>query len=209
MRTTTFFILFSFLSFGCITDKTCSDHDKTCNISELLISSAIDPGGIYLYSTQQYYQGNLAAYGSNLQSSLTNICYEARFFAQTISNCSNVLPFASSDTTSISAYETDFSLNGALPVRGARGELLFDTWTDVFVENPKLTMSTAGVISEKFWTFTISGGLYQPSTSCTNGVNSDNGDVGAAGDPNSTALIWYGATNDACNNYRKVLCICY
>lgn len=106
-----------------------------------------------MYSTQASYQGNLAAYGPNLQLSLMNICSEARLFAQTISNCGNVLPFTSSDSSSMNTYVTDFSLDGTLPVRGARGELIFDNWNLIFGSTPKLSMSQAGVTTEEFWTF--------------------------------------------------------
>ncbi|TGK44510.1 hypothetical protein [Leptospira andrefontaineae] len=187
--------------------KTCSSEDKSCSFNEILYSYISVPPGIYMYSTQASYQGNLAAYGPNLQLSLMNICAEARLFAQTISNCGNTLPFTSSDSSSLNTYVTDFSLDGTLPIRGARGELIFNTYNSLFASVPNLSMSQAGVTTEEFWTFST-GGSYSTSN-CTNGVNFDNGDTGNIGDPNDTNLSWFSFGNRTCDQFKKVLCICY
>ncbi|TGN03347.1 hypothetical protein EHR06_04890 [Leptospira dzoumogneensis] len=205
-----FFFLY-FHSNACINAKTCSSEDRSCNFNEILYSYISVPPGIYLYSTQRSYQGNLAAYGSNLQLSMMNICYEARSFAQIISNCSNILPFTHSDSSGISTYTTDFSLDGTLPVRGARGELIYSQWNllTTFSTPPLLSMNQAGVTSELFWTFTGEG-VYTASDSCGNGQFFDNGNTGVKGDPNSLNNDWTGLFDvDTCDMYRKVLCICY
>ncbi|MCR1794233.1 hypothetical protein AB3N61_12805 [Leptospira sp. WS58.C1] len=188
--------------------KTCSSEDKSCSANEILYSHISTPPGIYLYSTQKSFQGNLAAYGPDLQISLMNICAEARLFAQTISNCGNVLPLTASPTSSVSSYTTDFSLDGTLPIRGARGELIYDQWNLILSSNPKLSMSEAGVTTEKFWTFATTGWGYA-SSSCVNGTLSDNANVGITGDPNDIGLSWPSFASDTCDQYRKVLCICY
>ncbi|WP_125169725.1 hypothetical protein [Leptospira saintgironsiae] len=201
------FLLF-FSSNACIDGKTCASEDKSCSFNEILYSSISVPPGIYIYSTQKSYQGNIAAYGPDLQISLTNICAEARLFAQTISNCGNILPLTASPTSSVSTYTTDFSLDGTLPVRGARGELIYSQWNLVFSSTPTLSMSSAGVTTEKFWTFATTGWSYA-SSSCLDGTLSDNGNVGITGDPNDINLSWGSFASDTCDSYRKVLCICY
>lgn len=191
-----------------MSNKTCSSEDKSCSVNEILYSYISVPSGIYIYSTQKSYRGNLAVYGPDLQISLMNICAEARFFAQTISNCGNTLPLTASPTSSASSYSTDFSLDGTLPVRGARGELIFNSWDQVFSSIPNVSMSQAGVTTEKFWTFATTGWAYA-SSSCINGTVSDNANVGITGDPNDINLSWGSFASDTCDNYRKVLCICY
>lgn len=113
-----------------------------------------------------------------------------------------------SPTSSANTYTTDFSLDGTLPVRGARGELIFSTWDQVFASTPTLSMSQAGVTTEKFWTFATTGWAYS-SSSCLNGTLMDNGNLGVTGDPNDINLSWGSFVNETCDQYRKVLCICY
>ncbi|TGN03508.1 hypothetical protein EHR06_04885 [Leptospira dzoumogneensis] len=214
-RAVKFFIQLSFFflilsSNACMSSKVCSDNDKNCSIQEQIYSMISAPQGIYLYSTQTSYQGNLATYGSTFEDSLHNICTVNRLFASIINpSCMNVLPLVSSSS---STYLANFSglygvpNNGSYPVRGARGEIIANSWSNLF-GGLLLTFEQAGVTSQTFWTFSSSGGLNNSADNCIAGT--DTGAAGAIGSPTDVTTNWPLTAAPSCSESHPIICICY
>ncbi|WP_108928565.1 hypothetical protein [Leptospira johnsonii] len=205
------FYLFSFLllfSNACMSSDVCSDTDKVCNTKEQLFSIFSTPKGIYLYSTQSY-QGDLAKYGSSLEDSLHNICTSNKLFsAITDFSCSNVLPVVSTSTRPLYNFATDYGLPNSTdyPVRGPKGDIIANSWTNMF-PGLLISLEQAGVVSQEFWTFAGSGGVYNSADNCINGTNT--GAAGATGDPLDSSNAWLQAGAPACSESHPIVCLCY
>ncbi|MEI1279722.1 hypothetical protein V6Z05_15435 [Leptospira venezuelensis] len=192
-----------------MSSKVCSDHDKNCNIQEQILSMISAPQGIYLYTTQTSYRGNLAAYGSSLESSLHNICTSNRLFASIINtSCSNVLPVVSTATHSISNFPGDYGIpdNTNYPIRGARGEIIATSWTNLF-PGLLLSLQQAGVTSQSYWTFSNTGGAFNTADNCINGTST--GAAGAIGSPSDVTTSWLISGAPACTDSHPIICLCY
>ncbi|TGL35201.1 hypothetical protein EHQ52_12045 [Leptospira koniambonensis] len=203
-------ILFLNIFYGaCISDKSCSDKDRSCNVIENILYLLPVPQGIYFYSTALSYQGNLAVYGSSLDESLLNICTNNRLFATTINTtCSNILPFVSTPTNGIPSFPGLFGVpdNTSYPIRGARGDIISNTWGNMFT-SIQISLQQAGVISQAYWTFAGAGGGYNNTYNCTDGT--DTGATGAIGSPVLTATSWLYETSAACSESHPIICLCY
>lgn len=203
-----FFCFLILFSNACMSSDVCSDTDRECNTKELLFSIFSTPKGIYLYSTQNY-QGDLAKYGSSLEDSLQNICTSNKLFSEiTDFTCSNVLPVVSTSTRYVSNFPTDYDLpdNTDYPVRGPRGDLLANSWSNFFA-GTLITLQEAGVISQTFWTFSNSGGIFNSADNCINGTNL--GAAGATGSHQDITASWLLSGAPACSESHPILCLCY
>ncbi|PKA15890.1 hypothetical protein CH363_10250 [Leptospira haakeii] len=203
------FFFFILSSNACMSSKVCSDQDKNCSIQEQIYSMISAPQGIYLYSTQTTYQGNLAAYGSTLDDSLHNICTVNRVFASIINpSCMNVLPLVSTSTNVMYNFPGLYGVpdNVNFPIRGARGELIANTWSNLFA-GLFLTFEQAGVTSQTFWTFANGGGGYNSADNCIVGTNT--GATGAIGSPIDNTTNWPLTGAPACAESHPIICVCY
>ncbi|PJZ48465.1 hypothetical protein CH362_14785 [Leptospira saintgironsiae] len=206
--------LYSFLYYNCLSDKTCSDDDKSCS-SQALISSylSFQQEAIYVYSTNQKYQGNLAAYGATEEESLQNICRGEKLLSGLVNQfCPNVQAFVSTANAPLFDYASEYGVPTTVPIYGPTGILLSDNWTTFFGSATilKSTLSAAGLGSELFWTFADSTG--GQGTDCLNGTTTDSESPGSIGTPNSTSLDWINPTisnSASCDQSLRVLCICY
>ncbi|TGL61397.1 hypothetical protein [Leptospira sarikeiensis] len=208
-------ILFSFSFSGCFTDKTCSGDDKSCS-PEAMISSylAFSQDAIYIYSTNQKFQGNLAAYGTTEEESLQNICKNEKFFSGLANQfCPNVQAIVSTANAPLFDYSSEYGVPGNVNILGPTGILIADNWSAFFGSSAmplKTTLSAAGLGSELFWTFSDSAG--NQSSDCSSGNSKDFEIVGSIGTPNSTAVNWLnGASPNTsyCDKSLRILCICY
>ncbi len=211
MRHTFYFGIFIFFLGSCISEKSCSDKDRSCNIQALLLSNVSAPQGIYLYSTQTRYQGDLAVHGSTFEESLQNICYDNRLLASTINfGCSNILPLVSTSTHPIGNFPTDYSLpdNTNYPIRGSRGEIMATSWNNLLSVGLSISFIKANVVYEKFWTFTATGGAFDSVGSCNSGTDTASiGDTASLIDLTSNWVLAGGAP--ACTESKPILCLCY
>ncbi|WP_243396215.1 hypothetical protein [Leptospira hartskeerlii] len=192
-----------------MSSKVCSDQDKNCSIQEQIYSMISAPQGIYLYSTQATYQGNLAVYGSTFEESLHNICTTNRVFASIInSSCMNVLPLVSTSTNALYNFASLYGIpnSTAYPVRGARGDMIATSWTNIF-SALLMTMEQAGVTSQPFWTFSNSGGVYNSADNCINGTST--GATGGIGSPTDATNVWLLSGAPVCSESHQIICICY
>ncbi len=177
----------------------------------VILSYFTAPTGIYLYSTVGTYQGNLAAFGTDLDSSLTNICRSNRILGQIINlTCMNILPFVSTTANPLNNFPTNYSVPVTnTPVRGARGDIIGTDWNQVFSTAPLVSAAEAGVILDEFWTFTGSIGSYDSTNNCATGTSAANTSTGRTGDPHNVTIGWFTNNTPGCDQFKKVLCICY
>ncbi|MGJ4786560.1 hypothetical protein [Leptospira koniambonensis] len=192
-----------------MSSKVCSDNDKNCSIQEQIYSIISAPQGIYLYTTQTSYQGNLAAYGSTLDDSLHNICTTNRIFASMINtSCSNVLPVVSTSTSPMYNFGTLYSIpdNTSYPVRGSKGGIIANSWTNMF-PSLLMTLEQAGVTSQTFWTFANTGGTYNSADNCIDGTIV--GAAGAIGSPTDNSTNWLLSGAPGCTESHPIICLCY
>ncbi|PJZ48464.1 hypothetical protein [Leptospira saintgironsiae] len=215
MRIPIYIILFSFLSFGCISDKTCSNEDKSCNIQALISSAFSVPEGIYVYSTNAKYQGNLSAYGSTPEISAQNICKEEKLFSSLANQfCPDVWALIATVSVALYDYNTSYSVSTILPVYGPTGIMLATNW-DNFVVNGSTNLlqplASAGLGTDDFWTFSsIGGGL--GASDCSQGADNTNASYGVIGSATTTNVDWLNVNGTAtvtCNTSHRVLCICF
>lgn len=215
MRIYIFILLFSFLSLGCITDKTCSDDDKSCSPQALLTSYISIPNGVYIYSTSTKYQGNLAAYGSTLEFSGQNICKGEKLFSSLANQfCSDVWALISSDSVPLYTFSSSFSSPTNVPVFGPTGIQLANNWTEfISTETPlplTRSLAEAGLGTEDFWSFSLESGT--PGGNCSTGTDKGSelsGSIGSANTKDSDWLSPGGDTSDNCNTFHRVLCTCF
>ncbi|TGK44509.1 hypothetical protein [Leptospira andrefontaineae] len=215
MRNSIYIILISFLSLGCITDKTCSDDDKSCNPQALLTSYFSIQNGVYIYSTSTKYQGNLAAYGSTLEFSGQNICKSEKLFSSLVNQfCPDVWALISSDSVPLYDFSTSFSLPTNIPVFGPTGIQLANNWDEFMsIQTPlSLTRSLAeaGLGTEDFWSFAAQGGI--ASGNCNIGTDNTSEFFGAIGSANTKDSNWLspgGESTGNCDSSHRVLCICF
>ncbi|TGL61398.1 hypothetical protein [Leptospira sarikeiensis] len=214
MRIYIYILLVSFLSFGCITDKTCSDEDKSCNPQAFLTSSLLIPQGIYVYSTATKYAGNLSAYGSTPEFSGQNICRGEKLFSSLVNQlCPDVWALIASESVPINTFSTSFSVPTSIPVFGPTGIELASTWDnfilgELFLERP---LSDANLGTDDFWTFSGQGGGYAGSN-CSGGTDKTSEGSGAFGSATVKDPDWLRPGGEAiasCNTTHRVLCICF
>ncbi|WP_243396214.1 hypothetical protein [Leptospira hartskeerlii] len=211
MKSIVLFLLLAFFSFNtCTEENVCSKEDRACSFTEILYSFIAPPPGIYIYSSFNSYQGDLANYGPTLFDSLMNLCTANRIFAPIISSCMNVLPGVSSDLMSIDQYPVNFpAFDGDnLIIRGSKGNIISRSFNWLIAIGPDVaSLSNSGITTEEFWTFTAAGGGY--STSCLDGLSKSTGDNGTTGNPIDQSNTWVGANVATCDQYKKILCFCY
>ncbi|TGL61400.1 hypothetical protein [Leptospira sarikeiensis] len=215
MRIYIFILLFSLLSFGCISDKTCSDEDKSCNTQALFTSYFGIPSGVYIYSTSTKYQGNLAAYGSTLEISGQNICRGEKLFSSLVNQlCPDVWALIASDSVPLYDFPTSYSLPTNIPVLGPTGIQLANNWGEFMSTETPLplnrSLAEAGLGTEDFWSFSIESGA--PSNNCNIGTDKGselNGLIGSANTKDSDWLSPGGDSSENCDTFHRVLCTCF
>ncbi|EPG64383.1 hypothetical protein EHQ27_19275 [Leptospira wolffii] len=212
VRIVSLFLFVALLLPNCLSEKTCSNQDRSCSLEANLASILFSPPGIYLYSTLNTYQGNLAN-SIVLDTNLSIICTNERLFAPITSSCSNLAPFVSTSFAPMSAitgFYIDFPTTG-VPLRGPFGTILADDFNSVFTTDLKSTMSDAGLGTGLFWTFGDANGGYggTTATTCADGTDNTTG-TGAAGSPlNSASTTWFGSSLVNCVDTYRLLCMCY
>ncbi|EIE02989.1 hypothetical protein [Leptospira licerasiae] len=204
-------LLLAFFSLSaCAKENICSKEDRACSFTEIVYSYIAPPPGIYIYSSLDAYQGNLANYGPTLFDSLMNLCVKDRIFAPIISSCANILPGVSSDLMSIDQYPVNFpAFDGDnFIIRGTKGNIVSRSFNWLIAIGPDVSsLSNSGITNEEFWSFTSPGGGY--SASCLDGISNVSGDTGEIGSPTRQDNAWVGPTFATCDQYRKILCFCY
>ncbi|MCR1794232.1 hypothetical protein [Leptospira sp. id769339] len=207
-------VLCSSLYYNCLSDKTCSDEDKSCSSQALLTSILSVPNGIYIYSTINTYQGNLAAYGSGPEIGGQNICKGEKLFSSLVNQfCPDVWAFISSESVPLFTFTNAFSVPSNLPIYGPTGILISDTWEDFVLGevSPKQPLSSSGLGDGDFWTFsTIGGGL--AGDNCNAGSDNTSEFFGAVGSPSTKNNDWInpgGESFSSCDSRYRVLCVCF
>ncbi|GBF38870.1 hypothetical protein [Leptospira johnsonii] len=218
MRSRSFFLivfLYSSLYYNCLGGKTCSDEDKSCSTQALLTSAFSVPEGIYVYSTNAKYQGNLAAYGSTLEISGQNICRGEKLFSSLVNQfCPDVWALISTVSVALYNYNTSYSVPAGLPVYGPTGGILASNW-DNFVVNGGTqllqSLASAGLGTEDFWSYSAQGGGLA-GNDCSQGTDKTSEFFGAIGSATTTNTDWLsqnGETTVSCDTSHRVLCICF
>ncbi|TGK44508.1 hypothetical protein [Leptospira andrefontaineae] len=206
-------LLYSSLYYNCLSDKTCSDDDKSCSPQAFFSSLFIIPSGVYIYSTNTKYQGNLAAYGSTFEESGQNICKQEKLFSSLVNQfCSEVRALISTSTVGYSNFSETFSVPD-LPVYGPTGSLLNSNWSsfETGAGGLKLTFAEAGLGPDDFWSFTEAGGVIS-SNNCNAGIDNSVELFGVIGSASTKASDWMnlgGESTASCDSYHRVYCICY
>ncbi|PJZ48525.1 hypothetical protein CH362_14765 [Leptospira saintgironsiae] len=208
-------LFFCILSGGCLTDKTCSDQDRTCssqaNLMSLLISA---PEGIYMYSTNTGYNGNLSVLGpGTLDSSLNFICGQQRLFSNIIdTKCSKYAPLVSTSlvsASSLNALYSDLPTTG-VPIRGPYGTIIAQDYSNLFALDLEVTLEAAGLGNQTFWSFGDGNGG-AAADNCTNGT--DDGSLSTLGQAGNTLVktqsSWFATDIRGCGELHKILCLCY
>ncbi|TGL61407.1 hypothetical protein [Leptospira sarikeiensis] len=207
-------LILPFLLFtqACMSEKTCSDQDRTCSVQANILSFFTAPEGVYVYSSSAR-TGNLAVLGSGtLDPSLHTICSQDRPFAPIIDiGCSSVAPLVSSATVSANSLTSLYAdIPTTIPVRGPSGTIISDGLTSLFGVDLKTTLANAGISNGSFWSFSDGEGSSAPSVSCNSGDDYTDAYTGAIGNSIlTTALSWFASTSDYCNSLHPILCICY
>ncbi|MEI1279719.1 hypothetical protein V6Z05_15420 [Leptospira venezuelensis] len=204
-------LLFAFFIQSCITEKTCSDKDRSCSTEGLILSLFTAPEGIYIYSTITSYQGNLSILGAGaLDASLQQICSRDRLLASIIDfKCQSVAPLVS--TTLVPANNLN-SLYSTIPyngvsVRGPNGTLVSQEMSTLFAYDLKASLTSAGIEGGRYWSFSDGNGNY--GASCSDGTDNSS-TIGSVLDPTIvTQSNWFASQSPTCSQYHKVLCICY
>lgn len=207
--------LCSSLYYNCLSDKTCSDEDKSCSTKALINSYFSVPDGIYVYSTTNKFQGNIAtSYGSgDLRTGADNICKNDRLFSNLINQfCPEVRAIIPTDAVYLFDFTTMYGVSSSLPIYGPTGSLLSASWTSFVSGESQLnqTLASAGLGSDDFWTFSDTTGAVSAST-CSIGTDAGSEFTGALGSAKGIAGDWLNpeGTNGFCDSYHRVLCICY
>ncbi|TGL61405.1 hypothetical protein [Leptospira sarikeiensis] len=197
----------------CITDKTCSDQDRTCNPQANLLSLLLlGPDGIYIYASNASYQGNLSVLGTGaLDSSLNFLCGQELAFSNMTSNrCSKVAPLVSTTlvpVNSIDIFYADFPTT-EYPVRGPNGTMVASDYASLFTVDLEVSLEKAGTGNISFWSFSDGAGN-TATDSCSNGEDNTSL-LGASGVSNvTTSGSWLGTSTVTCSQTHKVLCMCY
>ncbi|TGK04562.1 hypothetical protein EHO58_11735 [Leptospira selangorensis] len=206
-------LFFCILSNGCISDKICSDQDRSCNPVASLLSLISAPEGIYVYSSTPSYGGNLSILGAgNLDSSLSTICKQERAFAPILDvGCQSVAPLVSTllvSANNLTSLYTDIPTN--LPMRGGpTGTILADDLASFFTVDLHVTLEAAGLGSTDFWTYGDLNGNYASGVTCNDGSDNSNAFTGYVGTPLASAVGWNSVFAAGCDQAYKVFCICY
>ncbi|TGK44512.1 hypothetical protein [Leptospira andrefontaineae] len=215
MRFRILLILFFYvLMSGCITDKTCSDEDRTCSIKATLTSLLFSaPDGIYMYATNTSYTGNLAILGpGSIDSSLNFICGQQRLFSNIIdTKCSKYAPLVSTSlvsASSLNAFYSDLPVL-SVPIRGPSGTIIGPDYSTLFAVDLNITLQGAGLGSQTFWSFGDGNGGGGLET-CLNGDDGTSSSLGQIGNTLVyTQGSWFSTDSRSCSETHKVLCLCY
>lgn len=206
-------LLFSLFTQTCMSEKTCSNQDRTCSPIANLLSLVSAPEGLYLYSSFPR-TGNLAILGTGtLNPSLQTICSQDRPFAPIIDyGCQSVAPLVSTGNVSASNLTSLYaSISTTIPVRGPSGTIISDDLTSLFASDLKTSLSEAGIINSSYWSFSDAAGNFYAANSCNNGEDNTSSYTGYVGSPTVVAFeSWYGGgVGVPCNEQHPVICICY
>ncbi|EIE02558.1 hypothetical protein LEP1GSC185_2173 [Leptospira licerasiae serovar Varillal str. VAR 010] len=203
------------LSNGCISDKTCSDQDRSCSPKATLMSLLVSaPDGIYMYATNTSYSGKLTVLGpGTLDSSLNFICGQQRIFSNIIdTKCSKYAPLVSTPLVSASSLNVlyaDLPTTG-VPIRGPFGTIIAQDYSNLFFLDLEVTLEAAGLGNQTYWSFGDGNGGAAADT-CSNGE--DDGSLSTLGATGSTVVknqaSWFSTNIYSCSNMLKVLCLCY
>lgn len=206
-------LLFSLFTQTCMSEKTCSNQDRTCSPIANLLSFVSAPEGLYLYSTSAR-NGNLAILGAGtLDSSLHTICSQERPFVPIIDfGCQNVAPFIATSVVganNLTSLYADIPTN--IPVRGPSGTIVSDDLPSVFSLDLKTSFSNAGISNSSFWAFADAAGNFYAANSCNNGEDNTGSYAGYVGSPTIVAFeSWYGGgVGVPCSESHPIICICY
>lgn len=206
--------LYSSLYYNCLSDKTCSDEDRSCNSQALLTSFFSVPEGIYIYSTTTKYQGNLAAYGSLPETSGQNICAGEKLFSSLVNQfCPQVFAMISTESVSLNSFPTSYFVSSSLPVLGPTGIQLSSSWDNFTIGENSLDrpLADAGLGTDDFWTFSsVGGGL--AGSNCSMGTDNTSEFGGAIGSATSKDPDWMnqgGESVVSCDTSHRVLCVCF
>ncbi|TGL61403.1 hypothetical protein [Leptospira sarikeiensis] len=207
-------LFFSFSLTECITDKTCSDEDRSCSVEALILSKFSAPSGIYVYSSSATYKGNLAILGTGtLDASLHSICQNDRLLAPIIDqNCQSVAPLVSTSAVpanDLNLLYADLPYNG-VAIRGPFGALITQEMSTLFSSGDlQLSLSAAGLGDSLFWSFGTGNGGYA-ADDCNGGTDSTSGSLGQLGSPKVvTQGSWFATDILSCSQSHRILCICY
>ncbi|PJZ75709.1 hypothetical protein CH365_17005 [Leptospira neocaledonica] len=173
------------------------------------------PNGVYIYSTNTKYQGNLAAYGSTLEFSGQNICRGEKLFSSLVNQfCPDVWALVSGNSVPLSNFSSSYSLPTNVPVFGPTGIQLANNWDEFMsIQTPvSLTRSfaEAGLGTEDFWSFAIESG--SPSNNCNAGIDNSSESTGSIGSANTKNSDWLNPGGNSlgdCNTFHRVLCTCF
>ncbi|TGN03346.1 hypothetical protein [Leptospira dzoumogneensis] len=207
-------LFFCVLSNGCISDKICSDQDRSCSPVASLLSLFSAPSGIYVYSTSVPYGGNLSIFGAgNLDSSLSTICKQERPFAPILDvGCESTAALVSTSlvyANNLTSLYADIPTN--IPMRGGpTGTILADDLASFFTLDLHVTLEAGGLGSTNFWTYSDVSGNYASGGTCNDGIDNTTAYGGYAGSPLlSTVDTWFNVQAPTCDQALRILCICY
>tara|TARA_B100000003_G_scaffold186231_1_gene180995 strand:+ start:11 stop:556 length:546 start_codon:yes stop_codon:yes gene_type:complete len=149
----------------------------------------------------------LYSYGMNQgdigpKSSADTLCNSAK-----PSGTSQGYAFASfSITEEIRDLPTTANLNTNLNVRSTFGRLVATNWTDLLDGNISMSLQSAGVAIQPWWSFSDSNGIFHINN-CSNGTSNSNSVQGKTGGITSSSGGWINGTTRNCDNSRLLLCI--
>ena len=158
----------------------------------------------------------------NTESAIYNILYTASSYTGNLTSksnadslCNSAKPsgtsqgyaFASfSSTEEIRDLPTTANLNTNLNVRSTFGRLVATNWTDLLDGSISMSLQSAGVAIQPWWSFSDSNGIFQINN-CSNGTSNSNSVQGQTGGITSSSGGWINGTTRNCDNSRLLLCI--
>jgi large repetitive protein len=110
----------------------------------------------------------------------------------------------------------DMPGNYMLPTGGPIKDLtgtntVADDWSDLLDGSLDVSLATAGVTSNGWWSFSTSAGALKVGTNCLGGTSNGGGDSGEYGHPNHTVPTWLDFGSAGCNDNvnLRLVCVAY
>ncbi|EMK00917.1 putative lipoprotein [Leptospira sp. B5-022] len=210
-----FVIFFYIFASGCLSDKTCSDQDRSCSPKATLMNLLFSaPEGIYMYASNTSFNGKLTVLGpGSLDSSLNFLCGQERIFSNIIdTKCSKYAPLVSTtlvSASSLNALYADLPTTG-VPIRGPFGTQISLDFANLFTVNLDVTLEAGGLGNQTFWSFGDGNGD-AAADNCNNGE--DDGALSTLGQIGNTQVStqgsWFATDIRSCAQPHKILCLCY
>ncbi|MEC8395654.1 MAG: hypothetical protein VX003_12420, partial [SAR324 cluster bacterium] len=83
--------------------------------------------------------------------------------------------------------------------------LIAENWSDLLGGSIYMSLKSAGITTESWWSFSSANGNWDSSKNCIGGTSTS--DQGMVGSPDSISSAWLSWTNRSCANSYALICI--